>query len=394
MAFYFVGRGFHVGTGLCALLAFAALRRGRFGWGWAFAVAVVALGMLGDLQIVAYAVVPILLAGFVAMLRQRTWRSGAPEVAAAFASVVVAEILRRVADALGAFKSAPLLPVAHLPQMFTNLVHVATYGAALVGLTDGLSGTGGIPILLWSVHVVGALIVAASLLAALTSLVAGAIRGPRPGAVAAGESEPWRLDDLLLIAALCSTVPFVVLALAPGLGVRYLVVAVVFASVLTGRRIARVWPRVWTRPAARGLAIIGMAVCLSLAAGLGFWLSRPGPTNPAPALASWLEAHHLRNGIGDYWAASITTIESSEAVTVRPVLAEADGDIRRMDLSPASWYGDRRFQFLVYGTPEFDNVDLVSATRTWGAPAHIYVVGSYRVLVWAHPLSVAPSLSA
>lgn len=108
-------------------------------------------------------------------------------------------------------------------------------------------------------------------------------------------------------------------------------------------------------------------------------------------MAAWLEAHNLRNGIGEYWAASITTVESSGAVTVRPVSSAADGKLQRtMNQSSASWYEGQRFQFLVYVTPQFDDVDLQSATRTWGDPAHVYVVGRYRVVVWRRPVSVVP----
>ena len=66
MALFFVGRGFHVSTVLYALLAFAALRRGRFGPGWVLAVLLLAAGMLGDLLLVAYGAVPLLIAGLVA----------------------------------------------------------------------------------------------------------------------------------------------------------------------------------------------------------------------------------------------------------------------------------------------------------------------------------------
>ena len=65
MDFWFVGKGFHVATALYALVAFGALRRGRFGWGWALAVALLAFGMLGDLMIVAFAVAPLFVSGLV-----------------------------------------------------------------------------------------------------------------------------------------------------------------------------------------------------------------------------------------------------------------------------------------------------------------------------------------
>jgi len=391
LAFFFLGRGFHVATGLYALLAFAALRRGRFGWGWVFAVALLAAGMLGDLQIVAYGVVPVLLAGFLAMLRERRWQSGLAEVTAAAASVAAAELVHRLADALGGFTPGPALPVAHLGQMLTNLGHLLPYGAGLLGLTNGLVGIGELPLALRVVHVLSALCVVTSFLAALGSLVAGVARGRPRGQAKASEPELWRLDDLLLIAVFSSAVPFLILGQANGPGVRYLTVTIVFASVLTGRMVARVWPKLPKGWAVRGLAILGMAMSLSFAAGVGYALSRPEPTPVARSLAAWLEAHKLRNGIGDYWAASITTVESSGAVTVRPVSVGPDGELQRtMNQSPASWYAGERFQFLVYDTPELEDVGIVSATKTWGAPTHIYVVGSYDVLVWGRPVTVAP----
>ncbi len=391
MDLWFVGKGFHVGTGLFALFALGALRRGRFGWGWALGVVVLAVGMLGDLQIVAYAVVPLLVAGVVAMLRQRRWRSGVAQVTAAVASGAAGEILRELSRALGGFKPGPGLPIAHAGQMLTNLRHVLTYGADLVGLTNGPYGTGGVPFALREVRVLGALCVIACILAALTSLVAGVIRGRPCGRVATGEPELWRLDDMLVVAVFASAAPFVVLAQANGAGIHYLVVTVVIASVLTGRMVARVWPSLPKGWSARAVAVLGTAVCLSFAAALGFVLAGRAPTNPAPVLAAWLEAHNLRNGIGEYWAASITTVESSGAVTVRPVSSAADGKLQRtMNQSSASWYEGQRFQFLVYVTPQFDDVDLQSATRTWGDPAHVYVVGRYRVVVWRRPVSVVP----
>ena len=63
MEFFFVGHGFHVGTIAYALVAFAALRRTRAGWGWALAVVALAAGILGDLLMIAYGVMPIFLAG-------------------------------------------------------------------------------------------------------------------------------------------------------------------------------------------------------------------------------------------------------------------------------------------------------------------------------------------
>ncbi|MGH9292231.1 MAG: hypothetical protein ACRDZ6_05560, partial [Acidimicrobiales bacterium] len=60
-------------------------------------------------------------------------------------------------------------------------------------------------------------------------------------------------------------------------------------------------------------------------------------------------------------------------------------------LSPASWYAREPFSFLVYnlGLP-WGGVGQASAVATWGEPTREYSVGTYRVLVWDHTLSVNP----
>jgi hypothetical protein len=182
-------------------------------------------------------------------------------------------------------------------------------------------------------------------------------------------------------------VPFVVLARADQSGVRYLTVSVVFASILAGRLVARAWPKLPAGRPVRAVAILGVVVSLGFAAGVGYSLSRPEPPYQVPSLVTWLEAHNLRWGIGDYWAASITTTQSGGAVVVRPVEAANGGALQEMTtLSTRSWYIGQEWQFLVYGKPFIDNVDLDAALRTWGPPAEIHIIGPYHVIVWTHPV--------
>jgi len=390
MDYWFVGKGFHVATSLYALVAFAALRRGRFGWGWVAAVALLAFGMLGDLMIVAFAAVPLFVAGLVAMLRERRWQSGIAQVTAGVASGGIGEIALRLADALGKFEPGKNLRIAASGQMLTNVGHLFTYGARLVGWTNAPPMTGGIPLGLLEVHAVGALCTLTCLSAALVSLVAGVIRGRSTDAPPASGTEPWRLDDMLVFATLGSSAIFVILAGANGVGIHFLVAPIVFASVLTGRLVARAWPKVPVGWTARALASTGLAISLSFGAGLGYALSRPEPKQPASSLATWLGAHGLTNGIGGYWSAAITTVESGGAVTVRPVSIGPRGVQRIMSQSSGSWYAGQRFQFLVYGTSRHAKRYMIAADRTWGPPAHSYEVGRYHVLVWDHTLRIAP----
>jgi len=390
MASFLLGGGNHVSTALLALLAFAALSRGRFDWRWAAAVAALAGGMVGDLMMVAYGIVPVFGAGIVSILREREWRAGIAAVTASAAAIIASELASWLARAMGAFRSVHSVSVATFGHMVVNLRHLPSYGGDLVGFTNQF-GTGGIPIALQDVHVAGALTMVACSLVAMANLASGVVRGRRGASGPRMETERWFLDDVLVIAMFGPATTFVVLAVNGPAGARYLAPTVVFASVLSGRIVAQAWQRLRPGWATRAICVAGAAVSSCFAAGLGYTLAQPVPIQSAAALVSWLEAHHLRNGVGGYWAASITTVESREAITVRPVWTVRDGKLGRETYeSSASWYAGQHFQFLVYQTPAYQGVDSVSATRTWGHPAHTYVVGNYRVLVWSVSFNVAP----
>jgi hypothetical protein len=82
---------------------------------------------------------------------------------------------------------------------------------------------------------------------------------------------------------------------------------------------------------------------------------------------------------------------SDDQVKVRPVVPNPAGRLVRYDReSDANWYRGQRFDFLVFQDGAASTgVDAVKAVHTWGEPAHSYVVGSYHVLVWRHPITVS-----
>jgi len=390
MASFLLGGPDHVSTAVLALVAFAGLRRGHFDWRWAVAVAAMAFGMLGDLLMVAYGIVPVIGAGVVSMLRRRDWRAGITAVTASTAAVVASELASWLAQAMGAFKSVDGVSFASFAQIFVNSRHMLGYGAGLVGFTYRFD-TGRVPVVLQDAHVVGALLIVACSLFAAANLVEGIVRGHRAETATRLEDEQWWLDDVLVLAMAGSAATFVVLAVNGVPGARYLVATVVFASVLSGRVVAGAWQHLRPGRISRVVCVAGAAVSLCLAAGLGCTLAQPVAAQRASTLVSWLEVHHLRNGLGGYWASSITTVESRGAVTVRPVWEDPDGKLGRyMKLSSATWYAGEHFHFLVYETPAYQGVDSVSATRTWGRPSNTYTVSDFHVLVWSGGMSVAP----
>lgn len=397
MGLWFVGTGFHIETALYALVAMYVLRTGTFGRAWIFGVLILAIGMLGDLEIIAFAVVPLLLGGIVIMLRQRSWRGGVAHITAAVASAGLGEVGLRVARALGGFRPGPSLPLAHIGQLPANLWHVFAYGAELLGIANGTFGDGGVPYPLLYVHAVGGIFVVMGVVVAGVGLAKG-IGTPRPVGPSGSDSlELWRMDDLLLFATVGSSALFVILAGANGVGTHFLSVPVVFATILAGRALARFWPTLQLGGLARAFSGAALVVVVAYAVGLGVQLSRPAPAQGIGALVTWLDAHRMHQGVGGYWASSIATVESHGTIEIRPAGISVNGTVEPlMYQSSSSWYRDSGFQFFVEDTRHSGNVanaDAKAAMRTWGLPAHTYAVGIYRVMTWNHDLTVTVPLN-
>jgi len=389
MALWFVGNGFHVATALYALVAFALLRKNAFGWRWILAVVLIAFGMVGDKEIVFFAIAPLVGAGLVSMARARRWSGGVVCASAGVAAFVLGELVMRVVGAIGAFTPGPPLPFAHIGQIVRNFGDLFTDFADLVGITNGRFGTAGVPNALLDFHIIGGLCIVASVIAALFELVRGAIKGDSRASGRADAAAPWRLDDVLVLATLISALPFVLLAGPNGVGIHFLSIPVIFAAILTGRCVARLWPFLSRRHLTRQAAIIGLAASCTFGAGLGYELNLPTPAEPAATLATWLESHHLVDGLAPYWAAAITTVVSDGAVKIRPVGIDRNGHVERMATqSLDTWYAGHAFDFYVSDKPPSD-VDFKSAEWTWGDPSRVYAVGKYWVLTWGHPLSLA-----
>jgi hypothetical protein len=379
----------HVGTALLCLCAFAGLRSGRFGWGWIAAILCLAAGLLGDFQTAALGIGSVCAAGLVAMLRMRDWRSGVPEVSAAIGALSLAAVVRAGADVVGTFSINTGHPRASWSQMVSNLRHLPTWGANMLGVGGGQLGSGGVPVALEAVHLITLFAFLAGIIAGTVAMVRGAIRGqasPSPASAA------WRLEDLLVLAVFADLVIFIVLTTSDDPGfLRYLTAAVIFGTVLAGRWVGRLVSSVPSAlPLRRGAAAICLAVVAAFTAAFGFTLAAPVPTQPSAQLDSFLEARHLVVGIGDYWSASITTVATGGIVTVRPVIATPAGRVVRYERqSAATWYTNQPFEFLAYNTSRpWGGVDANSASLTFGPVARTYAVGPYRVLVWRHPLVV------
>ncbi len=388
LATFFLQGPLHVDTVLYCLLAFVGLRRGRLGWGWAMAVVLLAAGILGDFQTVFLGLVPAFVGGVVAMARTRDWRRGVTTATAPLVAVVIAGALRVATNILGTFTVGSANPTAPPARIAENLRLVGTWGGHMLGVGGGDLGTGGMPGALGAVHVVGVVAVLAGVVAAALGLLRGVVLRPR---VTDEATENWRLDDLLVLAFVADLAVFVAFTTSGDQTFsRYLTGAVVFGSILAGRAVGRLVATAQPHWVRRGGALFGVGVLAAFGAGLGSNVAAAAPGRPYQQLEAFLAGHHLDRGIGDYWSASVTTVAGDGSLPVRPVIADPTGRIvRYLRQSTSDWYSGRTFQFLVYDTGHlWGNVNAQTAAATFGPILRTYDVGTYRVLVWNHPLSV------
>jgi hypothetical protein len=396
---FLLAGAWHVSTALVALGAFFALRSGRFGLFWGLGVALLALGCLGDLETVAYGVVPVACAGLVAVRRDRSWQAGSAPVGAAAASVVAFLAARRIAVALGAFRTVKPWPLAPLHRVLANVPAMGHYSAQLLGIMPPSPATGFVPhgaarLLVWS-HLIGGLVIVGAVVLAVVALATVLLRGgtaEAPARESRSETPPVRIEDMLVFAVAGSAVSFLFQSEAGSVAdARYLTAGALFATILAGRTVASRAAELIRAPWRRPVAAAAATLVLLFGAVTGIELGSANYPAPAQTLTSWLESHHLDAGLGDYWAASITTLESGGRVHVRPIAAGANGLLGAIGgQTDTAWYRGSDFEFVVIKEPSWDRVSVSAARRTFGPPDHLYRLGIYRVLVWDRPVVVFP----
>ncbi len=399
----------HVVTALWCLLAFACLRSGRLGWRWVAAIALLAAATISDLLAVAFGVVPVFLVGMLVMARARSVRPGMAPVSAAVAGSVLALVIRLAADVAGTYQVINPTEKAAYGQMGRNLVHAFQYGANLLGIGSSPLVRGVTPTALELVHLAGLVMMVAVLAVAVSLLRQVAVGDrpePPPDRRAGAPSRPdapadtapaFFLDGALLFGMAGSVCVFSYLSTFSSTSFeRYLTAGVIFGAVLTGRYLAVVAGHVppgWWR---RSLAVTVGGVFLAYAAVTGYYL-HPRPIAVAyGSVSRFLEAHHLKEGLADYWTAQTLTVASGGRVLVRPVIAGGDGRlVPHQQYSEPSWYRGHRFNFFVIAErqrgPFFKKTSASAAGSTFGAPAHTYTVDGYEVLVWRTPRALPPA---
>jgi hypothetical protein len=294
-------------------------------------------------------------------------------IAAAGVAAGLAWVAERVLRALGGYILSPIPFKFTLHDIPANL-HVLWAVPQIFGADyRGLTGTAFVIAVLHMISV--ALVILAVLLVAWRFF--------------AGTS----LVDQVLAVAIVANVALFVLTSAGSEGPHEIAVVAPFGAALAARMLAgQARPQAAGARAGRALARraravaygAGLVVLAGYLGGLAHEVVQPAAPPDNSQLASWLEAHHLRYGLGGYWESSIVTVETGGQVKVRALLKNTME--RDLWLAKPSWYdpASQQANFIVLSSaPGYLNWEPRALIRKYfGRPAREYNFGPYTVLVW------------
>jgi hypothetical protein len=154
----------------------------------------------------------------------------------------------------------------------------------------------------------------------------------------------------------------------------------VYGAVLAGRMVAG-------RIRELRLVPVLLVVLTLLAGSLAHNAARPAVPLRS-ALGSWLAGHHLTHGVGDYWVADMTTVQTGGRVTIAPIAFTCH------EFRPYLWEADTRWydpaandaDFVVLDAKGRSDGTVTAATRAFGPPATTVAVDGFTVLVYRRNL--------
>jgi hypothetical protein len=361
----------HYGSTVPVLLAWLILDRAPRRWYVPAAVGgLLGWALVADSVVLLTGVLPLLTVCAVRLyhhaVQQRQplraqWFDAGLLGAGLLATAAAAAVLHLI-GAVGGFRlnpvSSQLTSIGALPG---HLYQTAA-GLALVFGGDFFGQPAGLSTLLLLLHLAG--------LALVTWAVGAGLRRLRHAGL---------IVQLLLAGILVNLAAFLVWTDITSLSTTREIVAVLpFGAVLAGRLLA---DRLAT---ARLLPVLAAVGCGYLAS-LGILLAHSPAAPQAQPLTSWLEAHHLRYGLGNSALGSVVTVSSGGRVALRPLRVDGHQLAPGQWEAQQSWFAlgqhDATFAALLGAPPSPPLADLRTA---FGPPAASYHVGPYTVLVWRH----------
>jgi hypothetical protein len=295
---------------------------------------------------------------------------------AAVASVPLAAVALAALRASGGFYLHPLpgpllaSPTAWPGQARTLGQCVLTlFGADVIGQPVGLSY--GLALL----HMAGVAVAALGLLAGIAGFL--------------GRAD--RISQILVISvlAMLGAAQFST-QMTNIFSVREIAIVLPASAALAGRMVGGGLPRVrleWVRLERVRLermltAALGVVLAGYLAV-LGYDAAQPAAPAENQALADWLLAHDLHEGLAGYWQANSVTLDSGGKVAIAPIFGASPYTWE----SRPSWYdpGVSHPDFVVtVSSPQAEEMFArpVVIRRVFGPPSRVYRIGRYTIMVW------------
>jgi hypothetical protein len=187
------------------------------------------------------------------------------------------------------------------------------------------------------------------------------------------------IAQVLVLAIILDMVAYAVSVQASNiLSTREIAPVLPFAAVLVGRLLA---DRVRAfRRAPWAVAI----VFTCYAAMLGFNAAQPAVPAQYAGLTTWLADHHLSSGVSGYSQANSVTLDSSGAVTLRPVTSRDGYIVPYTWETDSSWFSpsEHYASYVVLNLAGPFEVSEQQAIATFGTPAQTRHYQGFAILVW------------
>jgi hypothetical protein len=378
----------HIGTAIPLLITWLVIdRAGRRRWVPPVVGILLAWVLTADSLVVYVGIIPlVVVCGIRAyqdvVIARRPIAAAWFEIAlaaCALAALPVSAGVLAYIRSIGGFIVYPDHPVLATGAILPSNVAVTFQGVLTLFGANFLGQSMGFDLDLAFVHLAGVVLACWAVWLGLRKLARR--RGP-DGLGTGGLGTGGLAEEVMAVAVVANLFAFVfsTLAIDPSYA-REIAVVLPFSAALAGRLLAK------RLASSRLLPVLG-AVLVCYIAGLGFGVAQPAVPTMNQPLAAWLENHHLRYGLGEYWQANSITLASGQRVLVRPVDVAPGGKIGAYPWeSQAGWYNAAYFHanFVVLypdGAPYRSYPTYRQTLRTFGQPDQTWHLGDYLVLVY------------
>lgn len=363
---------YHLGTAAAMMAALLAIGR-LSGWRRNLAVcAILTAGAVSDPLTVWVGVTGIagtLLLRLLLVRHREEW----PLLVSAVASALLAQGLLRGVRHVGGFRTLHLAANLASPGDLVRNAHYVSDGVRLLFGAAPSGGPASAPGIWFALHL---LLLVLALGAAVWATLA-VLRG--------------RLEvtmQMALVVIVLDVAATIVSAQSVDIGaLRYLMPAYGLLAVIAGRTFgpALARGRLWL--------LAGALAAAQLVFLLSVDVTQPVAPSARAALESYLVAHRLRHGLGQYWDASSVTVETRGRVTVRAVFGASGQVWPYLWESNRDWYAPGADGPATFVLEPLDGTgpEQASVLHAFGPPERVLTYAGYRIEVWNRDL--APLLS-